>query len=233
MTLKFATTLVRVPEDELPGADAQAALRIGSNGVFQVWTKAGWLDADASGVAPVSGAEYGITFVFDYAAGQIFGFGEGCQGRVEARADEGDERTPRLQARRVRGQAPQGRRTGTGTEARTERGSRRVVIGRRQTVRQCRAASETTFEPSEVANLPARRFSTVRKSPISRRGRFLSLRKCPLRERGGFRLFENGRAASGKTFEAFGNGHAASRKTFEASENPNFRDLTQKQQLNA
>ena len=70
VTLKFAMTLVRVPEDELPGADAQAALRIGSNGVFQVWTKAGWLDAAASGVAPVSGAEYGITFVFDYAAGR-------------------------------------------------------------------------------------------------------------------------------------------------------------------
>ena len=70
VTLKFAMTLVRVPEDELPGADAQAALRIGSNGVFQIWTKAGWLDATASGVAPVSGAEYGITFVFDYAAGR-------------------------------------------------------------------------------------------------------------------------------------------------------------------
>ena len=70
VTLKFATTLAKMPEEKSPGADAQAALRIGSNGVFQVWTKAGWLDAAASGVAPVSGAEYGITFVFDYAAGR-------------------------------------------------------------------------------------------------------------------------------------------------------------------
>ena len=70
VTLKFATTLAKMPEEKSPGADAQAALRIGSNGVFQVWTKAGWLDAAASGIEPVSGAEYGITFVFDYAAGR-------------------------------------------------------------------------------------------------------------------------------------------------------------------
>ena len=70
VTLKFATTLAKMPEEKSPGADAQAALRIGSNSVFQVWTKAGWLDAAASGVAPASGAEYGITFVFDYAAGR-------------------------------------------------------------------------------------------------------------------------------------------------------------------
>ena len=70
VTLKFATTLAKMPDEKSPGADAQAALRIGSNGVFQVWTKAGWLDAAASGIEPVSGAEYGITFVFDYAAGR-------------------------------------------------------------------------------------------------------------------------------------------------------------------
>ena len=70
VTLKFTMTLDKVAEDKSPEADAQAGLRIGSNDVFQVWTKAGWLDAAASGVAPVSGAEYGITFVFDYAAGR-------------------------------------------------------------------------------------------------------------------------------------------------------------------
>ena len=107
VTLKFAMTLVRVPEDELPGADVQAALRIGSNGVFQVWARrrinsdysdrltnvrqdqnlrsvsgasdqselnasvhCEWIDVAASGIEPVSGAEYGITFVFDYAAGR-------------------------------------------------------------------------------------------------------------------------------------------------------------------
>ena len=70
VTLKFTTTLVRVPDEKSPGKYAQAALHIGSNGVFQVWTKAGWLDAAAKGIAPVSGAEYSITFVFDYAAGK-------------------------------------------------------------------------------------------------------------------------------------------------------------------
>ena len=107
VTLKFATTLAKMPEEKSPGADAQAALRIGSNGVFQVWARrrinsdysdrltnvrqdqnlrsvsgasdqselnasvhCEWIDVAASGVAPVSGAEYGITFVFDYAAGK-------------------------------------------------------------------------------------------------------------------------------------------------------------------
>ena len=107
VTLKFATTLAKMPEEKSPGADAQAALRIGSNGVFQVWARrrinsdysdrltnvrqdqnlrsvsgasdqselnasvhCEWIDVAASGVAPVSGAEYGITFVFDYAAGR-------------------------------------------------------------------------------------------------------------------------------------------------------------------
>ena len=107
VTLKFATTLAKMPEEKSPSADAQAALRIGSNGVFQVWARrrinsdysdrltnvrqdqnlrsvsgasdqselnasvhCEWIDVAASGVAPVSGAEYGITFVFDYAAGR-------------------------------------------------------------------------------------------------------------------------------------------------------------------
>ena len=70
VTLKFTTTLYRVWGDRLPGADVQGAVRIGSNDVFQVWTKGGWLDVAASGIAPVSGAEYNISFVFDYAAGK-------------------------------------------------------------------------------------------------------------------------------------------------------------------
>ena len=107
VTLKFATTLAKMPDEKSPGADAQAALRIGSNGVFQVWARrrinsdysdrltnvrqdqnlrsvsgasdqselnasvhCEWIDVAASGIEPVSGAEYGITFVFDYAAGR-------------------------------------------------------------------------------------------------------------------------------------------------------------------
>ena len=70
VTLKFTTTLGRVSKVKLPGADVQGAVQIGSNGVFQIWTKAGWLDATASGIEPVSGAEYNISFVFDYAAGK-------------------------------------------------------------------------------------------------------------------------------------------------------------------
>ena len=70
VTLKFTTTLYRVWGDRLSGDDVQGAVRIGSNDVFQVWTKGGWLDVTASGIAPVSGAEYNISFVFDYAAGK-------------------------------------------------------------------------------------------------------------------------------------------------------------------
>ena len=70
VTLKFTTTLYRIGDDRLPGDDVQGAVCIGTNDVFQVWTKTGWLDVAASGIAPVSGAEYNISFVFDYAAGK-------------------------------------------------------------------------------------------------------------------------------------------------------------------
>lgn len=70
VTLKFTMTLSRMPNEKLPGDDVQGGVRIGSNDVFQAWTKAGWLDVAASGIAPVSGAEYNISFVFDYPAGK-------------------------------------------------------------------------------------------------------------------------------------------------------------------
>ena len=70
VTLKFTMTLDKVAEDKSPEADAQAGLRVGTNGCFQVWTKAGWLDVAAKDIAPVSGVEYGISFVFDYAGGK-------------------------------------------------------------------------------------------------------------------------------------------------------------------
>ena len=62
---------------EDPDATAQAAVRIGINGCFQVWThlrqgyggQAGWVDVEADGVTPVSGKEYTLRFTFDYRNG--------------------------------------------------------------------------------------------------------------------------------------------------------------------
>ena len=70
VTPKFTMTLDKVAEDKSPEADAQAGLRVGTNGCFQVWTKSGWLDVAAKDIAPVTGAEYGISFVLDYARGK-------------------------------------------------------------------------------------------------------------------------------------------------------------------
>ena len=96
VTLKFTTTLYAEKKDDAPDADTQGAVRIGPKGGFQVWTLGNvtnvkmlpttntncqletgntgnikrWLDVAANGVTPVPGAEYGITFVFDYAGGK-------------------------------------------------------------------------------------------------------------------------------------------------------------------
>ena len=70
VTLKFTTTLYAEKKDDTPDADTQGALCIGTNGCFQVWVQSGWLDVSAVGVTPVSGEEYGISFVFDYAGGK-------------------------------------------------------------------------------------------------------------------------------------------------------------------
>ncbi len=68
-----------VPEAEMtPGAAAQGAVWLGTNGCFQVWTKAGngaqgtgngWIDVAAEGVTPQTGVEYTFRFVFDYRYG--------------------------------------------------------------------------------------------------------------------------------------------------------------------
>jgi len=75
-------------------ADVQAAVRLGTNGCFQVWRGTGngeriprakrvaegdalagvgmgngWMDVEAEGVTPVSGEEYTLRVTFDYAAG--------------------------------------------------------------------------------------------------------------------------------------------------------------------
>ena len=64
--------------DAEPDATAQAAVRLGTNGCFQVWAgeksgvesggvgELGWVDVEAEGVVPVSGAEYTLRTTFDY-----------------------------------------------------------------------------------------------------------------------------------------------------------------------
>ena len=51
-----------------PDANVQAAVRLSTNGCFQVWTRGAWLDVAADGVTPVSGEEYTIRTTFDYTA---------------------------------------------------------------------------------------------------------------------------------------------------------------------
>jgi len=57
--------------DYTPDADVQAAVRLSTNGCFQVWRGSGyeWVDVVAEGVTPVSGEEYTLRVTFDYAAG--------------------------------------------------------------------------------------------------------------------------------------------------------------------
>ena len=52
-----------------PDATAQAAIRLGSNGFFQIYSADGWVDVEAEDFTPVSGEEYTIRFAFDYNAG--------------------------------------------------------------------------------------------------------------------------------------------------------------------
>ena len=52
-----------------PDATAQAAIRLGSNGFFQIYSADGWVDVEAEDFTPVSGEEYTIRFAFDYDAG--------------------------------------------------------------------------------------------------------------------------------------------------------------------
>lgn len=63
-------------EQVAPDAKAQGAVRLGTNGCFQVWTRTGqdgggeaecgWLDVEADGVSPASGAEYTFRTTIDY-----------------------------------------------------------------------------------------------------------------------------------------------------------------------
>ena len=70
----YVTVNVRMSFSELANGDpsdddAQAAIHITSNNVFQVWTKPGWLDVAAQGITPVSNVEYAVQFIMDYRAG--------------------------------------------------------------------------------------------------------------------------------------------------------------------
>ena len=55
-------------KDIEPDMTAQAAVRLSTNGCFQVWTKTRWVDVAAEGITPVSGEEYTLRTTFDYTA---------------------------------------------------------------------------------------------------------------------------------------------------------------------
>ena len=69
VTLNLRMAFSEPDSGTFPGEDAQAAIRIASNGVFSVWTKTGWTDVAAQGITPVSNVEYAVSFVLDYRAG--------------------------------------------------------------------------------------------------------------------------------------------------------------------
>ena len=81
VTVETTVQFCEDTEDRTPDATAQAAVRLSTNGCFQVWTseKLGvesggvgelvWVDVEAEGVTPASGAEYTLRTKFDYTAG--------------------------------------------------------------------------------------------------------------------------------------------------------------------
>ena len=78
VTVEAKAQFCEYSKDDVPGATAQAAIRLGTNGCFQVWAKTGnreegtgngWVDVEADGFTPVSGEEYTLRFTFDYYAG--------------------------------------------------------------------------------------------------------------------------------------------------------------------
>ena len=78
VTVEMTTQIVKTEMTVSPDAEIQAAVRISTNGCFQVWAKVGngewgtgngWVDVEAEGVTPASGEEYALRFTFDYAAG--------------------------------------------------------------------------------------------------------------------------------------------------------------------
>ena len=78
VTVEFTAQLCEYIGDCAPDETAQAAVRLGQGGCFQVWTgeklgvgsggvgELGWVDVEAEGVTPVNGAEYTLRTTFDY-----------------------------------------------------------------------------------------------------------------------------------------------------------------------
>ncbi len=71
MTLEMSEYAADGPD---PDAEAQCAIRLGTNGCFQAWVGSGreadtphWVDVAADDVTPCSGAEYTFRIAFDYA----------------------------------------------------------------------------------------------------------------------------------------------------------------------
>ena len=78
--VEFKARLYEEDSEGLEDAGAQAAIRLGTNGCFQVWTRLrqgdggqagnGWLDVLAEGVTPTDGEEWTFRFTFDYRKGK-------------------------------------------------------------------------------------------------------------------------------------------------------------------
>ena len=77
MTVTAEMSVSNVEQSD-PDSTAQAAIRLGTNGCFQVWTRLrqgyggqagnGWVDVAADGVTPTNGVEYTFRVTFDYKA---------------------------------------------------------------------------------------------------------------------------------------------------------------------
>ena len=75
VTVEFTAQFCVVEDLDADCTGAQAAVRLGPGGCFQVWAKTGngeqgtgngWVDVEAKGVTPESGAEYTLRSTFDY-----------------------------------------------------------------------------------------------------------------------------------------------------------------------
>ena len=68
VTVETKAQFCEYTSDDVPDMTAQAAVRLSTNGCFQVWAKTGWVDVAAEGITPVSGEEYTLRTTFDYTA---------------------------------------------------------------------------------------------------------------------------------------------------------------------
>ena len=69
VTVEFTAQFCAVEDSGTDCTDAQAAVRLGPNGAFQIYSNTGWVDVEAEGVTPVGGAEYTLRTTFDYTKG--------------------------------------------------------------------------------------------------------------------------------------------------------------------